>query len=84
MSREGEKISFSEGGGGINIVFGPKYRPLLPGDEYSGESRLPGSEYTGESIKNSNNSSNILKNLKSFLGVSNGTRRRCSMKKKPE
>ncbi len=28
MSREGEKISFSEGGGGINIVFGPKYRPL--------------------------------------------------------
>ncbi len=29
MLREGEKISFSEGGGGgINIVFGPKYRPL--------------------------------------------------------
>ncbi len=28
MSREGEKISFSEGWGGINIVFGPKYRPL--------------------------------------------------------
>jgi hypothetical protein len=28
MSREGEKISFSERGGGINIVFGPKYRPL--------------------------------------------------------
>jgi hypothetical protein len=27
----GEKISFSEGGGGgINIVFGPKYKPLLP------------------------------------------------------
>jgi hypothetical protein len=25
---KGEKISFSEGGGGINIVFGPKYRPL--------------------------------------------------------
>jgi hypothetical protein len=24
----GGKISFSEGGGGINIVFGPKYRPL--------------------------------------------------------
>jgi hypothetical protein len=28
MSREGEKISFSEGGGEINMVFGPKYRPL--------------------------------------------------------
>ncbi len=28
MSREREKISFSEGGGGINIVFRPKYRPL--------------------------------------------------------
>ncbi len=27
VAREG-KISFSEGGGGINIVFGPKYRPL--------------------------------------------------------
>jgi hypothetical protein len=27
MLREGEKLSFSEGGG-INIVFGPKYRPL--------------------------------------------------------
>ncbi len=26
--REGEKISFSEKGGWINIVFGPKYRPL--------------------------------------------------------
>jgi hypothetical protein len=24
MSREGGKISFSERGGGINIVFGPK------------------------------------------------------------
>jgi hypothetical protein len=32
VSREGAKISFSEGGGGINIVFGPKYRPLLVGD----------------------------------------------------
>ncbi len=53
----------------------------LPGDEYTGESRLPGSEYTGKSIKNSNNSSNIRKNSKSFLGVSNGTRRRCLMKK---
>ncbi len=55
----------------------------LPGDEYTGESRLSGSEYTGgrESITNSNNSSNIRKNSKSFLGVSNGTRRRCLMKK---
>ncbi len=53
----------------------------LPGDEYNGESRLPGSEYTRESITNTNNSSNIRKNLKSFLGVSNGTRRRCLMKK---
>ncbi len=53
----------------------------LPGDEYNGESRLPVSEYTGESIANLNNSLNIGKNLKSFLGVSNGTRRRCLMKK---
>ncbi len=30
MSREGKKISFSEGGG-INIVFGPKYIPLRSG-----------------------------------------------------
>jgi hypothetical protein len=53
----------------------------LPGDEYTGESRLPGSEYTGESITNLNNSSNIRTNSKSFLGVSNGTKRRCLMKK---
>jgi hypothetical protein len=26
--REGEKYHFQKGGGGINIVFGPKYRPL--------------------------------------------------------
>ncbi len=26
--RRGGKISFSERGGGINMVFGPKYRPL--------------------------------------------------------
>jgi hypothetical protein len=45
----------------------------LPGDEYTRESRLHGSEYTGESITNSNNSSNIRKKSKSFLGVSNGT-----------
>jgi hypothetical protein len=29
VSREGEKISFSEGGGGINILLGPKYRPPI-------------------------------------------------------
>ncbi len=39
-SREGEKISFSEGGGGINIVFGPKYRPLLL------DQMILGTEYT--------------------------------------
>ncbi len=64
----------------------------LPGDEYTGESRLPGneyteesrlpcSEYTGELITNSNNCSNIRNNSKSCLDVSNGTRRRCLMKK---
>ncbi len=37
--------------------------------------QLSGSEYTGESITNTNNSSNILKNLKSFLCMSNGTMR---------
>jgi hypothetical protein len=45
----------------------------LPGDEYTEESRLPGSEYTRESITNSNNSSNIRKNLKSCLAVFKGT-----------
>jgi hypothetical protein len=30
LSREGEKYHFQRGGG-INIVFGPKYRPLLRG-----------------------------------------------------
>jgi hypothetical protein len=39
MSREGEKISFSEGGGGINIVFGPKYRPLGKGEGIVGEEK---------------------------------------------
>ncbi len=53
----------------------------LPGDEYTRESRLPGDEYTGELIINSNNSLNIQKNYKSFLGVSNGTSRRCLMNK---
>jgi hypothetical protein len=28
FSTRGGKISFLEGGRGINIVFGPKYRPL--------------------------------------------------------
>ncbi len=37
--------------------------------------RLPGSEYTGESILKSNNSTNILSNLKLLLTVSVGTRR---------
>jgi hypothetical protein len=27
-SERGENIIFRRGGGGINIVFGPKYRPL--------------------------------------------------------
>ncbi len=31
----GIEISFSEGGGGINIVFGPKYRPLHIGRQTS-------------------------------------------------
>ncbi len=53
----------------------------LPGVFTTGESQLPGDEYTGESITNSNNSSNIRKISKTFLGVSNGTRRRCLMKK---
>jgi hypothetical protein len=52
----------------------------LPGDEYTEDSGLRGNEYTGESITNSNNSSYFRKNLKSFLGVSNGTRRKCLMK----
>ncbi len=41
----------------------------------------PGGEYTGESIKNMNISSNIRKNSNSFLGVYNGTRRSCLIKK---
>ncbi len=40
--------------------------------------------YYGESITNSNNSSNIRKNSKSFLRMSNGTRRSCLMKKQRE
>jgi hypothetical protein len=41
----GEKISFSEGGG-INIVFGPKYRPLeYPGLRISVAHNTRNSEY---------------------------------------
>ncbi len=65
---------------------------VFPGDEYTGESRLPGgeytresrllgSEYTGESITNTNNFLKIRKSSKSFLGMSNGKRRSCLMKK---
>jgi hypothetical protein len=43
--------------------------------------RLPGVFITGESITNMNNSTNILKNSKSVLGMPIGTRRRCLMKK---
>ena len=53
----------------------------LPGGEYTGESQLSGSEYTGESITNTNNFLKSQKNSKSFLGMSNGTRRSCLMKK---
>ncbi len=53
----------------------------LPGDENTEGSRLPGSEYTGKSITDLNNFSNIRKNSKSCHAVSNGTRRRCLMKK---
>ncbi len=61
----------------------------IPGDEYTDDSPMmntPGSldsltVNTPESITSSNNSSNIRKNSKSFLGVFNGTRRRCLMKK---
>jgi hypothetical protein len=56
----------------------------LPGDEHTKESQLPGGEYTGELIKNTSNSLSIRKNLKSFLGVSNGTSKSCLMKKKTE
>jgi hypothetical protein len=44
-------------------------------------SRLPGVFITGESITNTNNSTNIRKNSKSFLGMPFGTRRSCLMKK---
>ncbi len=43
--------------------------------------RLPGVFITGESITNTNNSTNIIKNLKLFLGLPIGTRISCLMKK---
>jgi hypothetical protein len=45
--------------------------------------RLPGVYITGESIMNTNNSMNIRKNSKSFLGMPIGTRRSC-LKEKTE
>jgi hypothetical protein len=42
---------------------------------------LPGVFITGESITNTNSSTNIPKNLESFLGMPIGTRRSCLMKK---
>jgi hypothetical protein len=52
----------------------------LPSGEYTGKSRLPGGEFNGMSIRNANTSSIFEKILKSFLGMSTGTRR-CLMKK---
>jgi hypothetical protein len=43
--------------------------------------RLPGVLIAGKSITNSNNSTNIRKNSKSFLDVPIGTRRSCLQKK---
>ncbi len=43
--------------------------------------RLPGVFIAGESIMNTNNFTNIRKNLKSVLDMPNGTSRRCLMKK---
>jgi hypothetical protein len=45
--------------------------------------QLPGVFIAGESIMNTNNSTNIQKNLKSFLGMPIETRR-SSMMKKPD
>jgi hypothetical protein len=53
----------------------------LYGGEYTGESLFSGGEHTGESIINTNNYRNIRQNSKSFLGISNGTRRSYFMKK---
>ncbi len=46
--------------------------------------RLPDVFIVRESITNTNNSTNIRKNLKSFLGMPIGTRRSCLMKKPDE
>jgi hypothetical protein len=35
----GKKYHFQKGGGGINIVFGPKYRPLGKGEGIVGEEK---------------------------------------------
>ncbi len=43
--------------------------------------RLPGVFIAGESITNTNKSTNIRKNSKSFLGMPIGTRRSCLLKK---
>ncbi len=43
--------------------------------------RLPSVFIAGESITNTNNTTNIQKNSKSFLGMPIGTRRSCLMKK---
>ncbi len=43
--------------------------------------RLPGVFIAGELITNTNNSTNIRKNSKSFLGIPIGTRRSCLVKK---
>ncbi len=67
-------------------------RSLLPGVFITGESRLPGVFITGgrnspgvfitgKSITNKNNSTNIQKNSKSFLGMPTETGRSCLMKK---
>jgi hypothetical protein len=60
------------------VIDSPVYSP--PGQE----SRLAGVFTTGESIMNANNSTNMRRNSKSFLGMPTGTRRSCVMKKKPE
>jgi hypothetical protein len=46
-----------------------------------GFNRLPGVFITGESITNTNNSTNIRKNSKLFLGMLIGIRKSCLMKK---
>jgi hypothetical protein len=48
---------------------------------YESVEALPGVFIAGESITNSNNSTNIRKNLKSFLGMPTETRKSYLMKK---